>query len=1167
MAQTLASGILIKTAEAFTPFAAADGSMSLTPLFESIGRDVGVLGVGGRGHWSRLSFDGERPADLWEACHRLTREGMAAVGLPRALFAEPDFVQAWPQESVAELARLAVAPCDQVRPPQSGLPSEADAFWFRAPDHSDFQSLADGQGARIVHLDTGFDPAHSTCPAGLDRARQRNFVDRERPNDATDTAGGGLANPGHGTATLALLASRAFGGAPGASVIPMRVADSVVLFSNSSIAKAMDEVHRLTVSGEAPVDVVTLSMGGLASQAWAEAVNALYDAGVFVVAAAGNNYANLPTRFIVYPARFDRVVAACGVMANHQPYADLAPNRMAGNYGPGHKMRTAMAAATPNLPWARLGCPQTVDRHGGGTSAATPQVAAAAARWIAARRADLEAYPEPWMRVEAVRRALFDSAKADAARERWLGRGELKADAALATAAPAPANLTKLSPDRADFAFLRVLTGLGVAPLDEEQRRMLELEALQIAQRSGLEMRLDKPPEALTAPEAAELAAAIAAQPEASPALRQALGAGPPTTPDLAPSDASSSDLMARYHLRRALRPEPPTPQRRRLMAYAYDPMLSGRLDGWGLNEAALQVRWEPLQPGPVGEYLEVVDVDPASGCAYAPVDLDDPRLLATDGLSPNEANPQFHQQMAYAVASKTVEHFERALGRVALWAPSFPEGPQSIERARFVPRLRIYPHALREENAYYSPAKSALLFGYFSARADGTGEIVPGGTVFSCLSHDIVAHETAHALLDGLHRYYREAATLDAMAFHEGFADLVALFQHFTVPEALKGEIARTRGDLGLANRLAELAVQFGRSTGRRGALRVAIGSYDAEGAWRRARPSPQDYAKALEPHDRGAVLVSAVFDGFLAVYQARSADLIRLATGGTGVLPPGAISADLVARLAQEAAQVAGEVLQMCIRALDYCPPVDLTFGDYLRALITADRDVTGDERREHRLALAAAFRARGVHPAEVRQLSAGAMVWEPPPIPLPVLERQLDALEDELNLKWSLGADRRTVWDSSRQAAQLLWRDLKRETPTAELAALGLQRRGGVEVEMAGRLGRLQHFEVHSVRPARRVDSEGQARTDLVVEITQGWSPKAAPNTVVRGGCTVLFDLEARSVRYLIRKRLDGEGYVERQLGARAAFAASPLRELYFEAADPAGEPFALLHRQEG
>ena len=52
-----------------------------------------------------------------------------------------------------------------------------------------------------------------------------------------------------------------------------------------------------------------------------------------------------------------------------------------------------------------------------------------------------------------------------------------------------------------------------------------------------------------------------------------------------------------------------------------------------GINEVTIAVPWERddkgadiLQPGPVGEYVEVVDHDPASGAFYAPVDLNDPR-------------------------------------------------------------------------------------------------------------------------------------------------------------------------------------------------------------------------------------------------------------------------------------------------------------------------------------------------------------------------------------------------------------------------------------------------------------------------------------------------------------------------------------------------------------
>ena len=41
--------------------------------------------------------------------------------------------------------------------------------------------------------------------------------------------------------------------------------------------------------------------------------------------------------------------------------------------------------------------------------------------------------------------------------------------------------------------------------------------------------------------------------------------------------------------------------------------------------------------------------------------------------------------------------------------------------------RLRIYPHALRENNAYYDSTKKALLFGYFPARPRETQRDRPG--------------------------------------------------------------------------------------------------------------------------------------------------------------------------------------------------------------------------------------------------------------------------------------------------------------------------------------------------------------------------------------------------------------------------------------------------------
>src|SRR5688572_15913411 len=184
----------------------------------------------------------------------------------------------------------------------------------------------------------------------------------------------------------------------------------------------------------------------------------------------------------------------------------------------------------------------------------------------------------------------------------------------------------------------------------------------------------------------------------------------------------------------------------------------------------------------------------------------------------------------------------------------------------------------------------------------------------------------------------------------------------------------------------LGSLAIQFGKASGGRSALRDAIGRLE-NGVWKRSIPDPRELQTRLTPHSRGAILVAAVFDAFLAIYKARIADLIRINTGGTGVLPNGAIHPDLVGRLTDEATKSAGHVLTMCIRALDYLPPVDVTFFEYLRALITADFDLVREDRYNYRVAFIEAFRRRGIYPADVdvttaqtvRTLSVDTLRWQ--------------------------------------------------------------------------------------------------------------------------------------------------------------------------------------------
>lgn len=426
-----------------------------------------------------------------------------------------------------------------------------------------------------------------------------------------------------------------------------------------------------------------------------------------------------------------------------------------------------------------------------------------------------------------------------------------------------------------------------------------------------------------------------------------------------------------------------PLPTCRRLKGYAFDPSLSLRLDTVAVNDMYYEIPWEEkLQPGPVGTYLEVIDYDPSIKKYYGSVDLNDPRVLASNGLEPSVSNPLFHQQMVYAVAMTTITNFERGLGRKIIWAERKYRDPADGNNIKdeYVERLRIYPHALREANAYYSPNKKALLFGYFNADPSDSGLQMPNSLIFTCLSHDIIAHEITHAILDSLFPKYNEPTNPDVLAFHEAFSDIVALFQHFSFPEVLKHQIAKTRGDLSSQNLLGQLAQEFGTAVGSYGSLRDAIGHTDPDtGEWKPSDPDPLDYQNEMQPHKRGSILVAAVFDAFLNIYHNRVSDLFRIYTKGSGVLGEGELHPDMVNRLSSEAAKASQHVLNMCIRALDYCPPVDLTFGDYLRALITADKDLVQDDSRSYRIAFIDAFRKRGIYPENIRALSIESLIYD--------------------------------------------------------------------------------------------------------------------------------------------------------------------------------------------
>src|SRR5690606_14721614 len=137
------------------------------------------------------------------------------------------------------------------------------------------------------------------------------------------------------------------------------------------------------------------------------------------------------------------------------------------------------------------------------------------------------------------------------------------------------------------------------------------------------------------------------------------------------------------------------------------------------------------------------------------------------------------------------------------------------------------------------------------------------------------------------------------------------------------------------------------------------------------------------------GGILLSAVFDAFDRIFRRKSQQYFRLASGGTGILPPGELPADLLAVLANLASKLAKQFLSICIRAIDYCPPVDVNFGDYLRALITADYDLVPEDPWGYREAFIDAFRMRKIFPRDVPTLAEESLLWKGTPRPLAACE----------------------------------------------------------------------------------------------------------------------------------------------------------------------------------
>jgi hypothetical protein len=499
----------------------------------------------------------------------------------------------------------------------------------------------------------------------------------------------------------------------------------------------------------------------------------------------------------------------------------------------------------------------------------------------------------------------------------------------------------------------------------------------------------------------------------------------------------------------------------------ALDPSVRGA-DGAVLT-ALIEIPNEELAPGPRGYRVQVIDYDASNRILYRPAKYQAGELLK---VSNPEKDRAFQARNVYAIVMRVLARFERALGRRVRW--SFP-GHQ----------LTIAPHAFLDLNAFYSKDDRAIFFGYYPGDS---------GMVFTCLSHEVIAHETTHALVDGLRDGYLRPSSPDQAAFHEGFADIVALFSVLSLREVVSAALdLGTSGNRGLvrASALTEKALKQGVLLGL--AKQVGETMYGTHGvALRRSIELPVSARLAAseefsECHRRGELLVAAVLGAFLKVWK-RRIDLY-------GKLQHGMVSRIGVVDAAVETAE---RLLTMSIRALDFCPPTDLVFSDFLSAALTADYEMHPDDSRYgYRKALREAFAALGFQPASREGAEPG--VWGGPGVG---------------NLLYS-----RTHFESMQHDKDEIFRFL-------------WENRAQLEIDENA------YTEVRDVMPCYRASSDGFLLHETVAVYSQQvrmpardlkkfglTKPEGLPadlDLTIYGGGTLIFD-EAGRLKYHVRNRI--------------------------------------------
>lgn len=290
--------------------------------------------------------------------------------------------------------------------------------------------------------------------------------------------------------------------------------------------------------------------------------------------------------------------------------------------------------------------------------------------------------------------------------------------------------------------------------------------------------------------------------------------------------------------------------------------------------------------------------------------------------------DPCFMQAAVFGGVYKTIAMFEESdtLGRPITWA--FP-GSQLL----VVPRAGDWP------NAFYERNSRSLQFFYFTPEEQNK-------TVFTAHSQDIIAHETAHAIIDGVVPDLYHAQTPEGLAIHEAMADLTTLLMAFRSRTLSSRILEQTGGSIENSSAFTMVAKQFGNALSKkRHALRNMHNDH---------KMSDPGMDKA-EPHKLSEVLSGALYEVMYRIHEElKGVPEEQDATESELVVQsefqeweksddPAAIkvrSGDRAHTSAGRALWIASERFKRTLlRGLDYLPPGEVGFSDLARAILASD------------------------------------------------------------------------------------------------------------------------------------------------------------------------------------------------------------------------------------